>query len=68
MVNFNLCINHSSKQISIINDRFNGIPLYYYISKDGSLICSNLYYNLIKNINKNENVNLITLKCWNSYG
>ena len=57
-----LCNDPVKKQIVIINDRFNGIPLYYYVSKEGSLICSNLYYNLIKNINKNENVKFNNIK------
>ena len=56
------CNNPQKKEITIINDRFNGIPLYYYMSKEGDFMCSNLYYNLIKNINKNEKIKFDNIK------
>ncbi len=56
------CNNPKTNEIIIINDRFNGIPLYYFMSRDGNLICSNLYYNLIDYINQNNEVKFDNVK------
>ena len=58
-----LCIDRSKSNIVIINDRFNSISLYYYFDKKKKeLVCSNLYYYLIKYINKTQNVNFDNIK------
>ena len=58
-----ICIYRSKNKIFIINDRFNSISLYYYFDKNKQeLVCSNLYFYLIKYINKTQNVNFDNIK------
>lgn len=58
-----ISINPLNNKILIINDRFNSISLYYFFDKKKEqLVCSNLYYYLIKYLNNTQEIHFDNIK------